>query len=271
MGKGKEWLKDKLGFDFVVRFIWKRESLHGQVNYRLIDHLLKRGMSVIDVGASNGVFTTRFLQLVGLDGVVYAIEPHPANRELLESIAKRHPQVWPEYVAASDRSGTAHLVVPIQNGIAHTGLSRLDPDQTRHDVETFVVETRRLDDIVPQLNAISFLKIDVEGHEIQVLQGATRILASRPMLLVEIEQRHSAGELNATVDWILQLGYDGWALFEKGLRPINCFNLERDQTAFLTQGFQDMMPTGYVNDFLFLPSGVLPPKRLIDTTAIKET
>jgi hypothetical protein len=107
---------------------------------------------------------------------------------------------------------------------------------------------------------IAFVKIDVEGHEPQVIGGASQLLASsHPVLLVEIEQRHHSAPVDSVIDEVESYGYSTWAVGADKLIPRSAFDLERDQLRFLTDGFQNRMPNGYINDFLFLPPEIGVP------------
>ena len=103
------------------------------------------------------------------------------------------------------------------------------------------------------------------------MAGARRMLESRPTTLIEIEQRHHASPIAAVFDEFREIGYDGWALFEHGLCPIEAFDVRRDQERFLTDGFQDAMPRAYVNDFLFMADGLRPPAELMSPAADSAT
>ena len=77
-----------------------------------------------------------------------------------------------------------------------------------------------------------------------------------PPLLIEIEQRHQDGDIHRTFDLLVALGYLGYCLRPDGLRPLDEFDLARDQLAYLTGEFMPgVMPAGYVHDFLFVPPG----------------
>jgi hypothetical protein len=103
---------------------------------------------------------------------------------------------------------------------------------------------------------VSFIKCDVEGHEVEVFAGAERILAQQPTLLVEIEHRHRDIDPHSTIARLTAYGLSGWAVFQDGLRPASDFDLERDQLAHLAGSGGELMPPGYVNDFLFTGPGV---------------
>ena len=77
----------------------------------------------------------------------------------------------------------------------------------------------KLDNI--QIKNIGFIKIDVEGHELEVIKGAKETINKyNPILLVEIEKRHSK-ESEETINFINNLGYECFFTSEKNLIPIN--------------------------------------------------
>ena len=260
----KRAVKRLLPPGLLVRILWARGIRAGKFNYRLIDHIIEPGMIVVDVGASDGGFSARMLQLTGKEGHVYAVEPYPDNEAPLALLQIRHPQFDYFMCAASDVDAVSVLRVPVTNGVPHTGLASLGASFESDAIQEFEVELRTLDSLLlREVRQISFVKIDVEGHELAVLRGASKLLGLKPALLVEIEQRHCDASILNTFKFILNSGYDGWALFKEGLRPISQFDLERDQTAFVDGGFQDVMPLSYVNDFLFLEAGKRPPAELM--------
>jgi hypothetical protein len=111
------------------------------------------------------------------------------------------------------------------------------------------VEMRGLDDIcAPVSGKISFIKIDVEGHELDVIRGGeATIRQHRPNLLVEIEQRHSPIPIAQTFDHILSFGYRGEFLEEdSSYQPLSSFSVETHQTARLGK-------RSYISNFIFRP------------------
>ena len=78
------------------------------------------------------------------------------------------------------------------------------------------VNKKKLDDIIE--NKVSFIKIDVEGHEKSVISGAKNlILKFKPTLLVEIEQRHSGVNVKDTINYINNFGYNSYFLKDNDL------------------------------------------------------
>jgi hypothetical protein len=116
-----------------------------------------------------------------------------------------------------------------------------------------VVPVKRLDDF--QIKDVVALKIDVEGHELAVILGARETIAAcKPLLVIEIEERHHPGQSSEIINYIKSLGYDCAYLDVEG----NVMSADK----FDFPALQDVnnLPNPivggggiYVNDFIFLP------------------
>ncbi|MCG9891443.1 MAG: FkbM family methyltransferase [Thermosynechococcaceae cyanobacterium MS004] len=169
---------------------------------------LKPGMTVIDVGANAGVYTFSAATRVGTTGKVIAIEPFPACVSYLEETCRVNQFDWVKVygAAASDRTGNLRLALH--------GASELN-EVIAEDVEVTsgqVVEVPciTLDSLIAteQLGAVNLLKLDAEGHEINVLQGAQRLLAEfAPVILYE-NIAGSQGSNLEVAQFLVQNGYE---------------------------------------------------------------
>jgi hypothetical protein len=129
--------------------------------------------------------------------------------------------------------------------------------------ETVEVATTTLDAELGGVSGVRLLKCDVEGHEHETLLGGLELLRrERPVLLLEIEQRHrqrpvaETFELLGGLGGLGGLGYDGYMLTVAGPRPLAQFNLERDQRTLIAgDPHTPTPPPAYVNNFVFMPSG----------------
>jgi FkbM family methyltransferase len=160
---------------------------------RLLAQRLRPGDAFYDLGANVGFFTLIAGRLVGPSGRVYAFEPAPTTaaflRENVERNGFRHVEVFEHAVAAT--SGTAELLVA--PGSLLSRLSAVEgprvtvsPEQA---VERVAVPTVALDDFIATqgLRPPTFVKIDVEGAEIEAVHGMRETLARhRPVLLCEL-------------------------------------------------------------------------------------
>lgn len=133
------------------------------------------GEVVFDVGANQGEYAECFAREGGL---VIAIEPNPAHRIRLEALG-RTLAITPEYVAVSDKPGSATLNVCSTSG--YSTLSSIDSDWMSSSPDYVGVEwldaaevrTVTLDQIAEKHGAAAFVKIDIEGYELSALQGMT--------------------------------------------------------------------------------------------------
>lgn len=236
----------------------------GDLAFRVMRALVKPGDTVLDVGASFGVFTFELARLVGPGGRVHAIEPDPPSVARLESLRHARPNITVHPVALSDRSGTATLHIPVVRGRRVGTLASLSVPDWRVTLDHVVatVDLKPLDSILPaEGRPVSFVKIDVEGHELAVLRGGTATLRTLPAMLIEIEQRHQQTDIRSTFDLIRSIGYVGYAVGPRALMPLDKFDVARDQLAFVTgdQAQYRGMPSSYIHDFLFVRPGTDMP------------
>ena len=244
-----------------VRLRVLKTRLRRDPTERLIQKILRPGEVSVDVGAHRGVYTYVMSSKVGPTGRVHAVEPFPGNASRLQAVARRRGNVVVHAVAVSDHSGRAFLRVPVHDGHPVDALATLEPNRPSGG-DSCEVPVLTLDELLDGERRISFLKCDVEGHEQQVFHGAKGILdRDRAVVVTELEQRHREEPIGATFSFFADAGYAGWFLGEAGLRPLEEFNLARDQLAFLDGQFVPYaMPAGYISDFLFCPQETgLPP------------
>jgi hypothetical protein len=114
------------------------------------------------------------------------------------------------------------------------------------------VDVTTLDDFFAERpHGPNYLKIDVEGHELAVLNGARRTLATyRPTILVECEARHRPdADVRPVFEFLQSLGYTGSFFLNRGRRPLAEFDPAVHQR--LDPAKPERLPRGYVNNFAF--------------------
>ena len=235
-----------------VEIVWSRQRRTGDLAAAVSDHFVRRNATVIDVGASWGLFTYHLARRVGEGGRVYSYEPHPANALVLQKLAAARPYVHFRPVAVSDLSGRAELLVPKRHNRLVTAQSSLAHRFEGIEVESIAVPTVRLDDEIGESSQVDFIKIDVEGHEMSVLRGGISIFRRcRPPVLIEIEQRHLAVPIRDVLQELQELGYYLFYIGGSVLRPIADFDVHRDQLSKVTAGkfYPFSMPKDYVCNF----------------------
>jgi len=146
---------------------------------------LNQGDSVIDIGANIGVYTLQMAQKVGKYGKVYAIEPEPHNIKILErNIAEnKFSQVEVLPFALSNKQSRTKLYLSYDNFGDHR---IYDGDYVRKR-KTISVVAKTLDSLLyKKTGNISVMKIDTQGYEPFVIEGAQKILQrEKPILFME--------------------------------------------------------------------------------------
>jgi FkbM family methyltransferase len=155
-----------------------------------VQRMLRPGMTVLDLGAHHGLYSLLAAKCVGRGGKVLAFEPSPRERERLN----RHLQmngasnVEVQPCALGPDSGVAPLYL-VADG--QDGCNSLRPPAVREPTSTIHVPVRRLDEELLRLGIarVDFIKLDVEGAELGVLQGAAAVFSgpSRPAILAEVQ------------------------------------------------------------------------------------
>jgi FkbM family methyltransferase len=151
--------------------------------------LLAPGGVAIDIGANLGEWTVPVARAVGPAGRVVAVEPAPRNAEALAKTLAANALRRVEIVrcALGEDDGTVDFVVPlVTSSRSDTGTAHIGPAAAGH--ETMRVTLRRLDGLIAERGfaRLDLVKIDVEGHERRVLDGAATTLARfRPALVIE--------------------------------------------------------------------------------------
>jgi FkbM family methyltransferase len=165
-----------------------------------------------------------------------------------------------EAVAASDESGEAHLRILERD----VGRSTIEHDNTLEDPDgsgtlDVTVPTRRLDEY--ELDAVGFIKIDVEGHELSVLRGGSEtIRRCLPTMLIEIEERHKPNSLRDVSEFLSLHGYVGYFILNRTLVSMKYFDKVKYQNCANIGGWKTNWKRSgvYVNNFFFVPSGSSP-------------
>ncbi|TRV43368.1 MAG: FkbM family methyltransferase [Microcystis panniformis Mp_MB_F_20051200_S9] len=169
---------------------------------------IRPDMTVIDVGANVGVYTFSAAQRVGETGKVIAIEPFKACVNCLQETSRINQLPWVKIyeAAASDHCGSAKLSL---HNASELNEVISDNSPNSDSANTVTIQCLTLDSLIEteNLTRVDWLKIDAEGHEIQVLQGAERLLTEfKPNIIYEnIAGAH--GSNGAIMEYIQAKGY----------------------------------------------------------------
>ncbi|ULA61356.1 MAG: Methyltransf21 domain-containing protein [Nitrospira sp.] len=155
--------------------------------------LVKEGDFVIDMGANFGWYTNVLSSLVGATGKVYSVEPIPDTFQVMSGIVRklRLANVFPMNYAMSKTDGTAVMRVPQHEyGGSNFYRAQIDLEQRKSgkSMKEYTVPMRSLDSLFLDVaGKITFIKCDVEGHELAVVSGGAKFFEkSKPAWLMEV-------------------------------------------------------------------------------------
>jgi len=198
---------------------------------KLVKDFIIPGTDAIDIGVYRGIYS---YEMSKYSKKVHAFEVNPLIFSFLnKNIPKIKRNIKLYNFGLSNQNTKTILRIPIRNEsmqeenyeeFFEMGRATIHDKNEFKSYKSFETEVRKLDDLNFD-NTISFLKIDVEGHEEKVIEGAfNTINKNRPVLLVEIEEKHSKKKVIDTINYINSLGYKSFYLDEKKL--IETKNLE---------------------------------------------
>jgi len=180
----------------------------------LIQHLLRPGDVFIDAGANIGLHTLAAARAIGETGRIVAFEPFPQSHDLLRKSIWMNgfsETVETHEAAVSSTKGSQLLFLG-----ATCGHHSLYPPSSSSLLPNKPVEVPlvRIDDIVDdRFPKVDLMKIDVEGAELEALEGAAEVIAKNPeiALIVEFGISHLRRSNHTTADWLARFERMGFS------------------------------------------------------------
>lgn len=155
---------------------------------------------IIDIGANIGLFSKAFANSNYEPKLILAFEPSPYIFNILTIALKKFKNVQCFQIALADRKGSTMLNMPVKNtGAIRVGLSHIGNIKKSENFISTKVKTERIDDFLCEnFNFdVHIIKMDVEGAEGLVIEGASRLLKQvRPFWFVEISNTPGRFEKN---------------------------------------------------------------------------
>jgi len=171
--------------------------------------LVKENFVIVDVGANIGYTTLNFAKRIGSNGTVYSFEPDPLNHErCLKNIKlNQYQNIKLIKKGLGSISGSFNLEIATEN---NRGGNRINQSSEIGDYN--IIEVTTLDSEIPDGLSVNLIKIDVEGFELEVLKGASKILKQfHPIVFCEINDSNlmSQGEtIENLVNFMKEVGYN---------------------------------------------------------------
>ena len=229
----------------------------------LVPLLGRRNGIAVDAGANKGVYLYHLCRNYRR---VIGFEPLPVLARYLQDAAPSNAVV--HAMALSNAEGAATLRLPKgYNELGSLEAHTAETWTTTADVETHTVSLRTLDSF--DLADVSLIKIDVEGHELAVLEGAKQTLQKwRPAVLVEVEERHSSGSVARVQSHLEAIGYSGYYLDGLILKSIDDYDVTRDQC--VANLSQSVKVGRYLNNFIFFDKRLAAERVAVIRAALRQ-
>ena len=183
----------------------------------IIERYADRTKDALDIGVYRGVYTYKLSKFFK---TVHSFEPNPLLYPYLEKNLNKLIKNLKLYnLALSDKNGETELKLPTRSKsifndnieeLFQLGAATMHPNNDVKNYKKVPITMRKLDNIRIE-NKIGFIKIDVEGHEKNVfLGGLETIKRNKPVLLVEIEQKHTNKPVEQTINFIKSYNYNAF-------------------------------------------------------------
>jgi FkbM family methyltransferase len=154
---------------------------YDRLTEKIFKTVLKKHSNGIDIGCHKGEILDLFLNFAP-GGLHYAFEPLPGFYKNL-TLKYNDKNVVLHNIALSNTSGETEFTF-VKNNPAYSGFMERDYDNKKVEIEKIKVQMAKLDDIIPEGLKIDLIKIDVEGAELQVLEGAINTIKNRRPTIV---------------------------------------------------------------------------------------
>jgi len=193
------------------------------------EHLIKSGSIVADCGAHHGLVTILSAKEIGSEGRVFSFEPSPRNAAAIRNNIEINNlnNVSVENIAVGASNSTIGYI-DSSNGYVTSDIS---------DPLAINVEMISLDNFFEGKRVPTFIKIDVEGYELDVLKGAQSILQQRPSLAIEFHTSTYKDPVGAFHEFnqLLKVTQYNMYVQTKIDGQISEYNINRDTPSFLSK------------------------------------
>jgi FkbM family methyltransferase len=214
----------------------------------LIEFLITQNTVFFDIGSNKGEYAF-FAEKLMPSKNIYLFEP---EKKLFRQLQRMFPKSNVFDIAISDSTGTRQFKIPEINGVIDNCLSSLEVERTEvNETQStrYDVNTDTLDNFTKRHRVRpSLIKIDVEGHELSVLDGAINYInREHPTFIIEIEQRHHEQDINFVFDDFKKQGYNCY-YYSKEKAQLLPYN----DKSYLTNSIAYFGTKDYVNNYIFI-------------------
>lgn len=216
-----------------------------------VRNYLKKNDVFMDVGTNMGAYLYILEDRLQHHNI-FGFEP---NKKLCMRLKRIFPDMRIVTLALSDANTYSEFKIPVINGkkiltrgTLHTEIKEMGENSS----ERHTVKVLRLDDWaeIEHFTRLNFIKIDVEGNELQTLRGARETIQKfKPTLMVEIEQRHHQEPIWNIISEVAGWGFKAHYLSRKSFEPVPLTkNLLEEQNSDNVKKYKQ-----YINNIIFVP------------------
>lgn len=202
------------------------------------------GNTAIDVGCNIGFYSYVMSKKYNN---VKSFEPIPKVSQFLRDAEISNVEIY--NYALSNKDEKSKIYLPKLYGSYQHAYAGLDTNKNNNDYISLDIETKPLDSF--KFKNVDLIKIDVEGHEISVLDGALKTIRDySPIIIIELEERHKKGIISECCKILIdELGYNGFYFDNNKLVNIADFSIEKNQQ--INQDGDVLDSKKYINNFIF--------------------
>ena len=222
---------DKLKFFFGILFFYNQlknnKLVSSEPEFYILKKFIKKNDSVVDIGANIGRYSFELSKIVDHKGKVYSFEPILRNYLTFISLIFVHEakNIIPFNIVLSDETKLLKMN-EVKTSIRTKVLFNTYTASKVHKKGRLYHYSIRLDDLKIK-NKISFIKIDVEGHEMQVLRGAKNtIKKNKPVILIQDNDKK-------VINYLKSWGYGQAKIKMKNNRKNYLFIYKKNMSLFL--------------------------------------
>lgn len=198
-----------------------RERRKGEKEIKLIPQLLSNCNRAIDIGANVGVWS---YWLSKYAKQVESFEPNPKVFNALKNIKIKNVNSY--NIALSNKTGSVDLLIPKgSKGFSNQGAS-LSSIKVQGEHKSISIEAKRLDEY--NFLDVDFIKIDVEGHEHEVIEGARETIKKfKPTMVIEMEEKHNQIPIEEQISSVEKMGYQCCVFINETIIKIKEIDLDK--------------------------------------------
>jgi FkbM family methyltransferase len=204
---------------------YENQNISGEIYF--LNKYIKKNTTIFDVGANIGLYSEDILK-IQKDVKIYAFEPHPKNFDILNK-KNINIQSFNNAISEIECELTIYDYKNIATGHASLYRDVLVDIHNSNDVDAFKVKALTIDGFCEENSIIyiDLLKIDVEGHELNVLKGAREMILNNKIKIIHFE----FNEMNVVSHVFMRnffetlSNYDFYRLLPKGMLPLNRKNI----------------------------------------------